>query len=134
MCTVKKHRTHKCDLASDVIEKCKEQIKLQLDLLEESAAKVEAIVEKVDSATEKVQDEGNKTRQKIIAEVDQLHHNLELGKTELIDMLDQGVQDKMDFLAHLREKVVTTLAQNEKLTEPCRGNGAVRAYYRAISC
>ena len=111
MCTVKKHRTHKCDLASDVIEKCKEQIKLQLDLLEESAAKVEAIIKKVDSATKKVQDEGNKTRQKIIAEVDQLHHNLELGKTELIDMLDQGVQDKMDFLAHLREKVVTTLAQ-----------------------
>ena len=26
-------------------------------------------------------------------------------------MLDQSVQDKMDFLAHLREKVVTTLAQ-----------------------
>ena len=131
MCTVKEHRTHNCDLASDVIENC---IKQQLDLLEESA-RMEATIEKVDtSATEKVQDEGDKMRQNIIAKVDQLHRNLELGKTELIDMLDQGVQDKMDFLAHLREKVVTTLAQNEKLTEPCRGNGAVRAYYRAISC
>ena len=111
MCTVKKHRTHNCDLASDVIEKCKQEIKQQLDLLEESAAKVEAIVEKVDSATENVLDEGDKTRQEIIAKVDQLHHDLELGKTELIDMLDQGVQDKMDFLAHLREKAVNTLAQ-----------------------
>ena len=111
VCTLKKHRTHNCDLASDVIEKCKQEIKQQLDLLEESAAKVEAIVEKVDSATENVLDEGDKTRQEIIAKVDQLHHDLELGKTELIDMLDQGVQDKMDFLAHLREKAVNTLAQ-----------------------
>ena len=66
MCTVKKHRTHNCDLASDVIEKCKQQIKQQLDLLEESARKVEAIIEEVDSASEKVQDEGDKTRQEII--------------------------------------------------------------------
>ena len=87
MCTVKKHRTHNCDLASDVIEKCKQQIKQQLDLLEESARKVEAIMGKVDSATEKVQDEGGKTRQNIIAKVNQLHHDLELGKTELIDVL-----------------------------------------------
>ena len=47
VCTVKKHRTHNCDLASDVIEKCKQQIKQQLDLLEESARKVEAFIEEV---------------------------------------------------------------------------------------
>ena len=63
MCTVKNHRTHNCDLASDGIEKCKQQIKQQLDLLEESARKVEAIIKEVDIATEKVQDEGDKTRQ-----------------------------------------------------------------------
>ena len=60
MCTVKNHRTHNCDLASDVIEKYKQQIKQQLDLL---ARKVEAIIEEVDSASEKVQDERDKTRQ-----------------------------------------------------------------------
>ena len=111
VCAVKNHRTHNCDLASDVIESYKQQIKQQLELLKESARKVEGIIEKIDSATEEVLGKGDKTRQNIIAKVDQLHRDLELGKTELINMLDQGVQDKMDFLAHLREKAVTTLAQ-----------------------
>ena len=111
VCAVKIHRTHNCDLASDVIESYKQQIKQQLELLKESARKVEGIIEKIDSATEEVLGKGDKTRQNIIAKVDQLHHDLELGKTELINMLDQGVQDKMEFLAHLREKAVTTLAQ-----------------------
>ena len=112
VCMIKEHRTHhNCDLASDVIKDYKRQIKHRLDVLKEKATKVEAILEEVDSATEKVQDEGDKTRQKIIAQVYQLHCDLELGKAELIDMLDQGVQDKMDFLAHLREKVVIILAQ-----------------------
>ena len=111
VCAVKNHRTHNCDLASDVIESYKQQIKQQLELLKESARKVEGIIEKIDSATEEVLGKGDKTRQNIIAKVDQLHRDLELGKTELINMLDQGVQDKMNFLAHLREKAVNTLAQ-----------------------
>ena len=112
VCMIKEHRTHhNCDLASDVIKDYKRQIKHRLDVLKEKATKVEAILEEVDSATEKVQDEGDKTRQKIIAQVYQLHCDLELGKAELIDMLDQSFQDKLDFLVHIREKVVTTLAQ-----------------------
>ena len=117
VCVVRNHHSHQCDLVTEVSEKYKQQMKHQLRLLSEDMAGVEKALGEVGSVTKKVSQEGNTVREDIIHTTEQLHRHVEETKRELIEMLDQTIQQKLDSLAEQHDEVATTLAQMRSYLE-----------------
>ena len=110
-CTVKKHKDHQCDLASDTFEQQKaeitaslEPVEMQLETINKAIGQIERQSKAVVANMEDVEDEIKK-------EIEKLHNILELRKAELLSKVNEEGQKKLKRLATQKDEMETVQTQ-----------------------
>ena len=111
LCTIKKHKDHQYDLASDTFEQQKaeitaslEPVEMQLETINKAIGQIERQSKTVKANMEDVEDEIKK-------EIEKLHNILELRKAELLSKVNEESQKKLKRLATQKDEMETVQTQ-----------------------
>ena len=111
LCTIKKHKDHQYDLASDAFEQQKaeitaslEPVEMQLETINKAIGQIERQSKAVKANMEDVEDEIKK-------EIEKLHNILELRKAELLSKVNEEGQKKLKRLATQKDEMETVQTQ-----------------------
>ena len=120
VCSIKVHRAHDCDLASDVAIANKKVIQDQLALLRRDVSIVDSMIANVGSANDRMISDGDEIRKAIRDAVDQLYRQIEEEKRKLLTMVDQNIVEKLQVLKNHRDKgiaMITQMRRSESVVE-----------------
>ena len=104
-CTVRAHRDHQYDLATDSFPKQKDVIVASLQSVEQQLASVNKALEGLDTRCGQITDQRQSIETDIKRNIRQIYEALEARQEELITQLDQMTQQKMKSLATQRDQL-----------------------------
>ena len=104
-CTVRVHRDHQYDLATDAFPKHKDVIVASLQPVEQQLASVNKALEGLDTRCGQITDQRQSIETDIKRSIRLIHEALEARQEELITQLDQMTQQKMKSLAAQRDQL-----------------------------
>ena len=120
VCSIKVHRAHDCDLATDVAIANKKVIQDQLAFLRRDVSIVNSMIANVDSANDRMISGGDEIRKAITDAVEQLYRQIEEEKRKLLTMVDQNIVEKLQVLKNHRDKgiaMITQMRRSESVVE-----------------
>ena len=110
-CTIRVHRDHQYDLATDAFPKHKDVIVASLQPVEQQLASINNALEGLDTRCGQITDQRQTIETDIRRSIRQIHEALEARQEELITQLDQMTRQKMKRLAAQRDQLVLVATQ-----------------------
>ena len=121
-CTIKTHRDHSYDLIPDAFPKHRDTILASLEPVKTQLARVNKIVRRLNSRSEKLEQQGLEAKGKVDAEIERLHAILEARRRELHSEVDGKVHQASKELAAQRDQHELRQAQLSSCVEFVEGS------------
>ena len=110
-CTIRVHRDHQYDLATDAFPKHKDMIVASLQPVEQQLASVNKALEGLDTRCSQITDQRQTIETDIKKNIRQIHEALEARQEELITQLDQMTRQMMKSLDAQRDQLELVATQ-----------------------
>ena len=111
LCTIKKHKDHQYDLASDAFEQQKAEITASLEPVEMQLETINKAIGQIERQSKAVKANMEDVKDEIKKEIEKLHNVLELRKAELLSKVNEEGQKKLKRLATQKDEMETVQTQ-----------------------